>query len=294
MPAPAQPVVLITGATDGLGRATAIHLAERGYRVFAAGRNPEKRASLAALAKERSLPLEVLEMDVTSDASVDAAVSEAERRAGQIDVLVNNAGFAVIGPVEEVTLDDLRAQFETNFFGAVRVARRVLPAMRARRRGRIVNVSSIAGKFAWPLFGPYSASKFALEGISDALRLELHSFGIHVVLIEPGFIPTNMGNVSVEVSAAYSARAKESPYARVYSGFRRQWKQTTARSKYTPEDCARVVLRAITETPPRPRYTVTRRAAVLSLAKRLLPDSVIDRRTLRAYGLLKPGREQKP
>ncbi len=278
--------VLITGATDGLGRATAVYLAERGYRVLGAGRNAAKRAELEQLARERKLPLEMLEMDVTSDSSVDAALAEAERRAGRIDVLVNNAGYAVIAPVEEVSLEDLRAQFETNFFGVIRVTRRVLPAMRQRGAGRIVNMSSIAGKFAWPLFGPYSASKHALEGVSDALRLELHSFGIHVVLIEPGFIPSNMGNVSAELSAAYSGRAQKSAYAKVYSGFRSQWKQTTGRAKSTPLDCARVVLRALTDSPPKARYTVTRRAAVLSLAKRVLPDSVIDRRTLRAYGLL--------
>jgi NAD(P)-dependent dehydrogenase (short-subunit alcohol dehydrogenase family) len=277
--------VLITGATDGLGRATAIYLAERGYRVIGAGRNAVKRAEVEQLARERKLPLEMLEMDVTRDDSVAAAVAEAERRTGMIEVLVNNAGYAVIAPVEELKLGDLRAQFETNLIGVVRVTQRVLPAMRARRSGRIINMSSIAGKFAWPLFGAYSASKHALEGLSDALRLELRSFGIHVVLIEPGFIPSNMGNVSAEVGAEYVHKAKESPYAKVYSGFRAQWKQTTGRAKSKPEDCARVVHRAITDAPPRARYTVTRRAAMLSVAKRLLPDSVIDRRTLRAYGL---------
>lgn len=277
--------VLITGATDGLGRATAIYLAERGYRVIGAGRNAAKRAQVEQLARERKLPLEMLEMDVTRDDSVAAAVAEAERRSGLIDVLVNNAGYAVIAPVEELKLEDLRAQLETNFIGVVRVTQRVLPAMRARRRGRIINMSSIAGKFAWPLFGAYSASKHALEGLSDALRLELHCFGIHVVLIEPGFIPSNMGAVSAEIGAEYVSRAKESPYARVYSGFRAQWKQTISRATSKPEDCAFVVHRAMTDAPPRARYTVTRRAAILSVAKRLLPDSVIDRRTLRAYGL---------
>lgn len=277
--------VLITGATDGLGRATAIYLAERGLRVIGTGRNAAKRAEVEQIARERKLPLEMLEMDVTSDASVNTAVAEAERRMGRIDALVNNAGFALIAPVEEVTLDDLRGQFETNLFGVVRVTQRVLPAMRARLSGRILNMSSIAGKFAWPLFGPYSASKHALEGLSDALRLELHGFGIPVVLIEPGFIPSNMSNVSTEIGAAYIGRAKESPYAKVYSSFRAQWKQTMGRAKSKPEDCARVVHRALTAAQPRARYTVTRRAAILSIAKRLLPDSVIDRRTLRAYGL---------
>ncbi|MGH9861670.1 MAG: SDR family NAD(P)-dependent oxidoreductase, partial [Candidatus Acidiferrales bacterium] len=166
MTKPDASIVLITGATDGLGRATAVYLAERGYRVLGAGRNAAKRAEVEQLARERKLPLEMLEMDVTSEHSVEAALAEAQRRADRIDALVNNAGYAVIAPVEEVSLEDLRAQFETNFFGVIRVTRCVLPAMRARRAGRIINMSSIAGKFSWPLFGPYSASKHALEGIS--------------------------------------------------------------------------------------------------------------------------------
>jgi NAD(P)-dependent dehydrogenase (short-subunit alcohol dehydrogenase family) len=280
-----EQTVLITGATDGLGRATAIHLAEHGYRVFAGGRSVAKRDALQALARERQLPLDVLDMDVCDDASVDRAVGEVERRAGPVDVLINNAGFAVVAVMEEITLADLRRQFETNFFAVVRVTQRVLPAMRQRRAGRIINMSSIAGKVAWPLFGPYSASKFALEGMSDALRLELRPFGIHVAVIEPGYIPTNMGRASQEVSSEYASRARQSPYARVYQGFFEQWKKTTAQPKYTPVDCARVILRAMRETPPKPRYTVTRRARVLSVAKRLLPDTVFDRRTLRAMGL---------
>lgn len=277
--------VLITGATDGLGRATAVFLAERGYRVFAGGRSALKRAGLEALARERKLPLEVLEMDVCDDASVERAVSAVEQRAGRIDVLVNNAGFAIVAVMEEISIADLRSQFETNFMGVVRVTQRVLPGMRARRAGRIINMSSIGGKVAWPLFGPYSASKFALEGMSDAMRVELHPFGIHLVVIEPGYIPTNMGRVSQEVSSEYTARAAESPYARVYQGFLDQWKKVTAQPRFTPEHCAQVILRAMTDARPRARYTVTSRARALSIAKRLLPDSVFDRRTIRAMGL---------
>jgi NAD(P)-dependent dehydrogenase (short-subunit alcohol dehydrogenase family) len=279
--------VLITGATDGLGRAAALYLAGRGCRIFAAGRSAEKRATLEREAHEKRLPLDVLEMDVCSDASVDAAVAVVESRTPRLDVLINNAGLAYVATMEEITMDDLKRQFETNFFGAVRVTQRVLPGMRRARQGRIINMSSIAGKFAWPLFGPYSASKFALEGMSDALRLELHAFGIHVVLIEPGYIPTNMGSVSNDLAATYQDAAANGPYAQVYQGFRRQWKTTTHAPRTTPEDCARVVERAMTAAPPRPRYTVTRRAALLSAAKRILPDSYLDQRTLRAYGLAK-------
>lgn len=287
---PAQEIqnVLITGGTDGLGRAAAILLAESGYRVFAAGRSAEKRAALQQLARERGLPLGVVELDVCDDASVTSAVDSVRARAGHIDVLINNAGVAYISTLEEVRMDDLRKQFETNFFGAVRLIQSVLPEMRRRRRGRIVNMSSIAGKVVIPLFGPYSSSKFALEGMSDALRLETHPFGIHVVLIEPGYIPTGFETASVELSSTYAAGSQTSPYAAVYHGFRHQWKESTRTPKKpeaTPEDCARVILRALHDTPPWARYTVTRSAWVGSLMKRLVPDRILDRQMIRRFGL---------
>jgi len=281
----AQGTVLITGGTDGLGRAAALRLAAEGWRVVAAGRDPEKRARLADQARERNLSLDVLEMDVTSDDSVARAVEQAHARAGSIEVLVNNAGISIVGVLEELKLDDLRKTFETNFFGAVRVTQRVLPIMRRAGRGRIINMSSIAGKVALPLFAAYSGSKFALEGLSDALRREVAPFGIHVVVIEPGFIPTSMQSTAMELSAAYVAGAAASPYAAVYKGFVAGWKRRTQGVRYTPEDCAEVVLRAIRETPPRPRYLVTRGATVMSLLCRVLSDRALDRRLLRAFGL---------
>ena len=146
-------------------------------------------------------------------------------------------------------------------------------------------MSSIAGKLSIPLFGAYSGSKFALEGMSDALRLELYPFGIYVVLLEPSYIRTSFQNTSVELSSSYAAAAASSPYAAVYESFRGSWKKRAQKAPGTPEDCARVVLRAIQETPPKPRYTVTRRARMLSLAKRLLSDRALDSRVLRMFGL---------
>ncbi len=277
--------VLITGGTEGLGRATAVLLAEQGYRVFAAGRSAERRARLEAYARERQLALEAVEMDVCDDASVERALAEVRAKAGPLDVLVNNAGVGYIAVMEEIRMEDLRRQFETNFFGAVRVTQRVLPEMRQRCRGRIINMSSVAGKLAIPLFGPYSGSKFALEGMTDALRLEVYPFGIYVVLIEPGYIPTNFQDTSLKLSTAYRAAASNSPYARVYKGFVGSWKKATRQPRNTPEDCARVILRALRENPPRPRYTVTRSAQVASWAKRLLSDRALDRHLIRAFGL---------
>jgi NAD(P)-dependent dehydrogenase (short-subunit alcohol dehydrogenase family) len=277
--------ILITGGTDGLGRAAATLLASEGYRVFAAGRSPQKRAALEQFAEEHKLPLETVDLDVTSDESAGRAVAEVERRAGSVDVLVNNAGIAIAAVVEEISLADLRKQFETNLFGAVRMAQRVLPRMRERRRGRIINLSSIAGKTANPLMGPYSASKHALEAISDAMRMELAQFGIHVVLIEPGFIPTNMGQVSASLSAQYMQNIATSPYVRTYTGFVGMWRKVVSRARSTPDDCARVILYAIRAGSPRPRYLVTREAKITAAMRWLLPDRHMDQLTLRMLGM---------
>jgi NAD(P)-dependent dehydrogenase (short-subunit alcohol dehydrogenase family) len=269
--------VLVTSATDGLGRATAILLAEHGYRVFAGGRNPEKLASLAQLARERKLPLEPLELDVANDASADRAIAEILRRAEPVSVLVNNAGIAIGAVLEEVSLADFRNVFETNVCGMLRMAQRVLPAMRKQRRGHIVNLSSISGKIAVPLMGTYSASKHAVEALSDSLRLELYPFGIHVILIEPGYIPTNMNRTAAELSSAYAKNAEHSPYRGIYQRFLNSWEKTRKGSRYRPEDCARVILGAIREPVPRARYVVTKEAKMGVIARRLLSDSAMDR-----------------
>ncbi|MGH9731940.1 MAG: SDR family oxidoreductase [Candidatus Acidiferrales bacterium] len=277
--------VLITGGTDGLGRAAAILFASEGYRVFAAGRNAEKRAALEQLAEEKSLPLETVDLDVTSDDSASRAITEVERRAGPVSVLVNNAGIAIAAVMEEVSVDDLRKQFETNVFGAVRMTQRVLPAMRERRSGHIINMSSVAGKVSNPLFGPYSGSKHALEAISDAQRMEVAPFGIRVVLIEPGFIPTNINRAAAELSSRYMNHAAASPYARAYLSVLKMVQKRVASSKTTPEDCARVILRAVRSPNPRARYAVTREAQVTIAMRWLLSDRRMDKMTMRMLGM---------
>src|SRR6266481_3463998 len=162
--------VLITGATDGLGKALALLLAERGYRVFAAGRSAEKRAQLDGLAREKKLALESTALDVCSDASVQSTVQTVLAKAGAIDVLVNNAGVNYTAAVEDLSMEDWRAQFDTNFFGVLRVTRTVLPHMRERRSGRVLMMSSLSGLVTPPTQGAYSSSKHALEGLSNALR----------------------------------------------------------------------------------------------------------------------------
>lgn len=273
-------IALITGGTDGLGRAAAILLAERGYRVFAGGRSAERLEALNKQSGDRKLPLEALELDVCSDASVERVVADIEHRAGPVDVLVNNAGIAIAAVVEELTLADFHRVYETNVFGPLRLTQRVLPEMRRRRRGRIINMSSISGKIAIPLMGAYASSKHALEAVSDALRLELYPFNIDVALIEPGYIPTSMNRTAAELSSAYAKNAQTSPYVGVYQRFLNRWEETRKASRYKPEDCARVVLRAIEDEPPRARYVVTREARIGIFARRLLSDRAFDR-TLR-------------
>lgn len=281
----APKTVLITGGTDGLGKAAAILLAQRGYRVFATGRSAEKRAELARLAAEQQLPLEAIEMDVCSDASVQAAVQTVLAKAGAIDVLVNNAGVGYMAVVEELKMEDFRQQFETNVFGLLRVTQAVLPHMRKQGSGRILMVSSVAGLVSPPTYGAYSSSKHAVEGLSNALRLEMRPFGIQVVLIEPGYIMTGFQQTAKTLAEPYVKDAINSPYAKIYSGAWGGANEGRGKSKTTPEDCAKVMEDAIEGRNPKARYTVTPLAMWVSLGKRIFPDSVMDAILRKKYSI---------
>ena len=277
--------VLITGATDGLGKAAALLLAERGYRVFAAGRSPEKRAQLDLLAREKRISLESLELDVCDDHSVQAAVRYVLAKVGAIDVLINNAGIGYMGTLEDLQVADWRRQFETNVFGVLRVTQAALPSMRERKRGRILMMSSVAGLVTLPAQGAYSSSTHALEGLTNALRLEMFPFGIDVVLIEPGYIATGMQQTAADLSKGYQEIFKTSPYAKLYELFQASAKSARAKSKTTPEDCARVILRAIEAPRPKPRYGVTPLATVVKWGKRILSDRAGDALIRRRLGI---------
>jgi NAD(P)-dependent dehydrogenase (short-subunit alcohol dehydrogenase family) len=277
--------VLITGATDGLGKAAALLMAERGYRVFAAGRSAPKRAQLDALAREKQLPLETLEMDVCDNASVKAGVSTVLGKAGAIDVLINNAGFVYAGAVEDLRLEDWRRQFETNVFGVIRVTQAVLPKMRERHKGRILMMSSVSGFVTPPTQGAYSASKHAIEAVANALRYELYPYGIETILIEPGYIVTNIQQTALELAQAYQEEFKSGPYAKIYETYWSSATSTRAQSKTTPEDCARIMLEAIEARRPKARYSVTPLATVAKWAKRLLSDRMADRVMRRRFGI---------
>lgn len=279
--------VFITGATDGLGRASALLLAERGYRVFAAGRSAEKRAGLDDIAAQKNLPLETLELDVCSDSSVQRAVTTVLEKAGVPDVLFNNAGVNFSAVVEDLRMEDWRRQFETNFFGVLRVTKALLPHMREKRRGRILMMSSVSGFVTAPTQGAYSGSKFALEALSNALRLELYPFNIHVVLIEPGYIITGIQQAAAELAKPYMEKMQSGAYASLYERFLASVTGARARSGTTPEDCARVVLRAIESPNPRIRYVVTRLGVFAKWAKRFLSDKALDAMFRRRFGIVR-------
>jgi NAD(P)-dependent dehydrogenase (short-subunit alcohol dehydrogenase family) len=261
--------ILVTGCSSGIGRATAERLASAGWPVYATARRVDSIRDLEA-AGCRILPL-----DVTDERSIQAAVGAVMGTHGAVGVLVNNAGYSQSGAVEEVSIEAARKQFETNFFGAVRLCQVVLPAMRAQRWGRIINMSSMGGRLTFPGGGIYHATKYALEAVSDVLRWEVRPFGIDVVLVEPGLIQTNFGRTAAEsVEAVGDA---DSPYrdfnAAVAQGTENAYRMPFATG---PDTVARVVERAIRARRPRTRYPVTVGARGAIALRSILPDRAWD------------------
>lgn len=266
-------VVLITGCSSGVGHDLAGRLAERGYTVVATARKAEAIADLRVAMK--------LALDVTDQKSVDEAVRTTLARFGHIDVLVNNAGHSVRSAVEEMDETLAREMFDVNVWGLIRMTKAVLPHMRERKSGRIVHVGSVVGKFTWPVNGGYSASKHAVEALSDAMRLELKAFGIPVVLVEPGTIDTKFMASSEEKSAdRYDDRA--SPYANLYERFR-SMAANPARRGAPAEAVSRVIIGAIEAKKPKARYL----AVVSPLYRAILrmKDEPRDRLISKAFGI---------
>ncbi|HEY4187368.1 MAG TPA: SDR family oxidoreductase [Polyangia bacterium] len=261
------PVVLITGASSGIGHATARRFAARGWRVWASMRRPEKGEALRTEARERGWALSTPALDVTDDASVASAVAELLRATdGRIDLVINNAGYYALGSVEDTTPDELRAQLETNVIGVHRVTRAVLPAMRARRQGRVVVMSSLSGLVALPMVAPYHASKWALEALVESLRYELLPFGVAVVLIEPGPFETKLHDNEV---AAAASRDPASPYASLMESYRHQSAKLRRASLPAVID---TIERASTVPRPRLRWPVGPSSFQAAYLRRLAPD----------------------
>jgi NAD(P)-dependent dehydrogenase (short-subunit alcohol dehydrogenase family) len=275
--------VLITGCSSGIGWATAKYLSDGGWRVYATARNVEKIAPL----EESGCRL--LAIDVTDENSMATAVEEVEREEGAIGALVNNAGYSQSGAVEAVPMEKVRAQFETNVFGLVRMCQLVLPGMRRQGYGRIVNLSSMGGKLTFPGAGFYHASKYAVEAVSDALRYEVEGFGIKVSIIEPGLIRTGFADAAV----GSMDNEDDGPYASFDEAVARATTDNyeqgpISRLAGEPEAVAQAIEQAISARSPRSRYAVTPSAHLLIGLRRLLPDGAWDATLRTTYP--QPGR----
>ena len=260
--------VLVTGCSTGIGRATAERLADQGWTVYATARRLESIDDL------QGKGCKTLALDVTDEQSMQTAVSAVEAAEGAVGVLVNNAGYSQSGAVESVKLDDVRAQFETNVFGLVRMCQLVLPAMRRQGWGKIVNVSSMGGKLTFPGGGIYHGTKHAVEAISDALRFEVRGFGVDVIVIEPGLIKTQFADAAV--SKIESGTIGNGPYAEfnaaVAEATAGAYEGPLAKLGGGPEDVARKIAKAISRRRPKTRYPVTPSARMILGLHTVLPD----------------------
>lgn len=261
-----QPVVLVTGASSGMGKDFASRLLGEGYVVYGAARRVDRMVDIEAAGGI------ALSLDVTDDTSMVACIERIIREQGRIDVLINNAGYGEYGPLEEVPLDVARRQMDVNLFGVARLTQLCLPHMRARRSGRIFNISSIGGKLALPLGGWYHASKFALEAYSDALRNEVRSFGIDVIVIEPGGIASEWGAIAMQGVRQY---ARHGVYAKLIDGMLNAF----AKQKRMPEPkiISDLIVTALKAKRPKLRYHGGYMATPLLFLKWCLPDRLFDR-----------------
>jgi short-subunit dehydrogenase len=275
--------VLITGCSSGIGRASAVSLHDAGLPVYATARRVDALADLA----DRGIA--TLPLDVTDETSMAEAVAAIEADAGPVGTLINNAGYGLYGPVEQVPMDEVRRQFETNFFGLVRLTQLVLPGMRSRGGGRILNVSSMGGRATLPGGAFYHASKYAVEAFSDALRMEVAQFGIDIVLIEPGPVKTPWNDVAAGSLGGAAPDSGPDPYAFfkavVGASFGRATNGPVARLGSDAQDIAKVITRAVTARRPHTRYLINPIAKSVVTMNRLLPGRAYDAVIRRQYGL---------
>jgi short-subunit dehydrogenase len=274
-----QKVAIVTGSSSGIGYETALVLARNGFRTYATMRNLEKARDISDTAKREKLQLYAIKLDVTDEKSVNDAIKTIKSDAGRIDVLVNNAGYGLTGSLEDLLISEIKAQYETNVFGLIRVTQAVLPIMRAQKSGIIVNISSIGGKMALPLSSPYIGTKFAVEGLSESISYDLEPFGIKVVIIEPGAIKTNFDTGMV---VAQKSQNQNSPY---YKGMQKLQSSLNSMVKNgtAPIKVAEVILNAITTPNPNLRYTVGEDAALLAQKRKELPDSEFQKLVLEFF-----------
>jgi short-subunit dehydrogenase len=262
-----QKVAVVTGSSSGIGYATSLLLARNGFYTYASVRNISKASNLESIANAEKLPLKLIQLDVTGDSSVKEALEKIVSEKGRIDVLVNNAGYGLFGAFEDISLNEIKAQYDTNLFGLIRTTQAVLPTMRKQKFGIIVNVSSINGQVAFPVISAYVSTKFATEGLSESIAYEVERFGIKVVLIEPGPVGSNFMKGSVLPKRALDP---QSPYSELVQNVNA--KITSQHENATsPEEVAKTIVQAILTEKPEFRYLVGDDAVSLLKARKNMP-----------------------
>ena len=260
-----EKVALVTGSSSGIGYETSLSLAREGYFTYATMRDVKKQDSIKKIAEDENLPLKVIELDVDNEESAEDAIKIIIDEKQRIDVLVNNAGYGIWGTAEDVSMQEFREQFETNFFSVIRMIQKVAPIMRKQGSGDIINISSIAGRIGFPVSTAYISSKFAIEGLSESLRYELGPFGIDVIIIEPGVIKTNF------FDSMKTAKKADDVYKeiteKVISGVKMMAEMGTP-----PKEVANVIIKSLKDEKPLPRYVVGNDAAMFLEAKKMKTD----------------------
>jgi short-subunit dehydrogenase len=272
-------IAVVTGSSTGIGFET-LALARNGFHTYATMRKLEDGGGgsskhITDIAKNENLPLQVIQLDVDNDNSVFDAINRILRENNRIDVVVNNAGYALVGALEETSMEEIKAQFETNFFGAVRVMQAVIPAMRENRHGRIVNITSMGGRIAIPLDSIYHATKFALEGLSESVQYEVEPFGIKIILVEPGSVGSNFWkNLKMAATKApgHDNNNNDSTYRQIENNMSESFKQMVQNTIH-PSEVAKVILQAVTSDNPNFRYVVGKDAAMVMESRNNMSDT---------------------
>ena len=262
-------VAVVTGSSSGIGFETSLMLARNGFQTYATMRDPEKGENIKSIATKENLPIHIEQLDVTDNKSVTNAIQAIVSKANRIDVLVNNAGYALTGAFEDLAIEEIKAQYETNLFGLIRTTQAVLPIMRKQKSGTIVNISSGAGRFGYAGASAYISTKFAVEGLSESMSYELEPFGIKVILVEPGVIRTN---VFKNIVTAKKSQNPNSPYSQIMQKMSTSFEHMLENASSSPDLVAKVVLQAVTSENPSLRYLAGKDVETWIEAKRNKSD----------------------
>jgi short-subunit dehydrogenase len=261
-------VALITGCSSGIGYETALMLGRNGFRTFATMRNTKKSDSLQEVIRKEGLDVSIRQLDVNDDASIENTINNIKNEANRIDILINNAGFGLVGFFEDLTLDEIRDQFETNFFGVLNITKKIIPIMRIQKSGTIINISSGAGQVGFPGISAYVSTKFAIEGFSESLMYELLPYGIKVVIIEPGVIKTDFFR---NCKVSEHSMKKNSTYSPSLDKFQRNIELMQEHAT-SPTDVAKVIIQVLGNNEPKQRYIVGNDVAMILEAKKNLSE----------------------